>query len=115
MDTVGIERRHGIAALLLVLVGDRAKSERHVVDPLWRIELPTDEGEGIEGARHERGTSMVRALHQAIFMADASVVQDAMDELRPLMPVICILIADLKIDAETQDARRVSLDHDSGI
>jgi hypothetical protein len=30
---------HGVAPLLLVLVGDRAKPERRVVNPLWRIEL----------------------------------------------------------------------------
>src|SRR5215469_10566247 len=101
MDAVRIEWRHGVAPLLLTLVGDRAKPERRVVDPLWRIELPTDEGEGIEGARHERGTNMVCALHQAIFMADTSVVQHAMDELRALMPIARILITDLKIDAET--------------
>src|SRR5262244_3600097 len=109
MDTVGIERRHGVAALLLVLVGDRAKRERHVVNPLWRIELPTDEREGIEGAGRDRGAGMVRALHQAVFMADPSVVQHAMHELRALMPIARILIADLKIDAQTEEARRVPL------
>jgi len=42
---------------------------------------------------------MIRALHQAIFVADASVVQHPMDELRALMPIAHILIADLEIDA----------------
>src|SRR2546430_158368 len=113
MDAVGIERRHRVATLLLVLVVDRAKPERRVVNPLWRIELPSDEGECIEGARHERGASMVRALHQAIFMADASIEQHSMDELRAVVEIDRILIADLKIDAETQQARRVPLDNGS--
>src|SRR5260370_39909421 len=115
MDAVGIERRHGVATLLLGPVGDRAKPERRVVNPLWRIELPTDEGERIEDAGSERGANMVRALHQAIFMADASVEQHAMDELRALVDIERILITDLKIDAETQEARRVPLDNGSGI
>ena len=33
---------------LLVLVGDRTKPEHSVVNPLWRIELPSDQGERIE-------------------------------------------------------------------
>jgi hypothetical protein len=52
MDAVGIERRHRVATRLLVLVGGRAKPERRVVNPLWRIELASDEGERIERARH---------------------------------------------------------------
>jgi hypothetical protein len=51
MDAVGIERRHRVATRLLVLVGGRAKPERRVVNPLWWIELASDEGEGIERAR----------------------------------------------------------------
>src|SRR5262252_9146329 len=115
MDAVGIERRHWIATLLLDLVDDRAKPQRRVVNPLWRIELPTDEGERIEEAGHERGANMVRALHQAIFMADTSIEQHAMDELRALIPIARILIADLEIDAQTQEARRVPLDDGGGI
>src|SRR6266436_221154 len=101
MDAFGIERRHGVATLLLVLVVDCAKPERRVVNPLWRIELPSDEGERIERARHERGANVVRALHQAIFMADASIEQHAMDEFRAMVEIDRILIANLKVDAET--------------
>ena len=57
---------------------------------------------------------MVRALHQPIFMANTSVEQHAMDELRALVDIKQVLIADLEIDAETQ-ARRVLLDDGSGM
>ena len=82
MDAVGIERRHWIATLLLDLVDDRAKPEHPVINPFWWIELASDECERIEGAGRERGANMIRALHQAIFMADTSIEQHAMDELR---------------------------------
>src|SRR3984957_10025183 len=59
MDAVGIERRHRVATRLLVLVGDRAKPERRVVSPLWRIELASDEGERIERARHQRSANLL--------------------------------------------------------
>src|SRR5258708_8931377 len=98
MDAVAIERRHGVATLLLVLVVDCSKPEHRVVNPLWRIELASEEGERIERARHERGANVVRALHQAIFMADASIEQHAMDELRAMVEIDRILIANLKID-----------------
>src|SRR5882724_10899990 len=104
MDAVGVERRHRVAARPLVLVGARAKPERRVVNPLWRIELASDEGERIERARHERRADVVRALDQAIFMADAGIEQHAMDELRALGDIKQVLIADLQIDAETQEA-----------
>src|SRR5215475_14315161 len=58
---------------------------------------------------------MVRALDQAIFVADASIEQHAMDELRALVDIKQVLIADLEIDAETQEAGRVLLDDGSGI
>jgi hypothetical protein len=38
-----------------------------------------------------------------------------MEELRALMPIARILIAGLEINAQTQDARRVSLDDGGGI
>src|SRR5437899_11790677 len=101
MDAVGIERRHRVAARLLVLVGARAKPERRVVNPLWRIELASDEDERIERARHQRRANVVRALDQAIIMADASIKQHAMDELRALVGIKQVLIADLEIAAET--------------
>src|SRR5215471_16357976 len=103
VDAVGIERRHRVATRLLVLVGGRAKPEHRVVNPLWWIELASDEGERIEGAGRERGANMVRALHQAIFMADASIKQHAMDELRAQVVIKQVLIADLEIDAQTQE------------
>src|SRR6516164_8218492 len=105
MDAVGIERRHRVATGLLVLVGDRAKPEHRIVNPFWRIELASDEGERIEGAGRERGANVVRALHQAILMADASIEQHAVDELRAMIEIEEVLIADLKIDAKTQQAR----------
>src|SRR5438477_3452363 len=71
MDAVGIERRLRIATRFLVLVGARAKPERRVVNPLWRIEPASDEGERIARARHQRSANVVGALDQAIFMADA--------------------------------------------
>jgi hypothetical protein len=52
VDAVGIERRHRVATRLLVVVGALAKPEHRVVNPLWRIELASDEGERIERARH---------------------------------------------------------------
>src|SRR5215471_7691545 len=94
VDAVGIERRHRVAARLLVLVGDRAKSEHRVVNPLWRVDLASDEGERIERARHQRRANVVRALDQPIFMADASIKEHAMDEFRPLIEIIQVLIAD---------------------
>src|SRR5215467_1752419 len=115
MDAVRIERRHRIATRLLVLVGVRAKPQRRVVNPLWRIELASDEGERIERARHQRSPNVVRALDQAIFMADARIKQHAMDELRALVDIKQVLIADLEIDAETQEARRVLSDDGSGM
>src|ERR1700730_2574356 len=114
MDAVGIERPHRVAARLLVLVSARAKPEHRVVNPFWRIELASDEGERIERARHQRSADMVRALDQAIFMADASVEQHAMNELRALVDIKQVLIADLEIDAETQQARSVLLDVGAG-
>src|SRR5499427_10518415 len=48
-------------------------------------------------------------------MADASIKQHAMDELRALVDIKQVLIADLEIDAETQEARRVLLDDGSGM
>ena len=48
-------------------------------------------------------------------MADASIKQHAMDELRALVDIKQVLIADLEIDAETQEARRVPLDDGGGI
>src|SRR6516165_11267113 len=104
VDAVGIERRHRVATRLLVMVGLRAKPEHRVVNPLWRIELAPDEGERIKRARHQRSANVVRALDQAIFMADASIKQHAMDELRALVDIKHVLIADLEIDTETQQA-----------
>src|SRR6516164_5491771 len=100
MDAVGIERRHRVATGLLVLVGDRAKPEHRIVNPFWRIELASDEGERIEGAGRERGANMVRALHQAIFMADASIKQQAMDELRVVLSRERVVVAELMMGAE---------------
>jgi hypothetical protein len=110
MDAVGIERCQGITALLLVLVGDRAKPERRVVNPFWRIELASNEGERIKGAGRERGANMVRALHQAIFVADAGIEQHAMDKLRALVEIEHVLIADLDRQlARPNECRHVRL------
>src|SRR5215471_2299075 len=48
-------------------------------------------------------------------MADASIEQHAVDELRALVDIKQVLIADLEIDAETQKARWVLLDDGSGM
>src|SRR5215470_64797 len=48
-------------------------------------------------------------------MADARIKQHAMEELRALVDIKQVLIADLEIDAETQEARRVLLDDGSGM
>src|SRR5262245_305661 len=87
VDAVGIERRHGITALLLRLVNYGAEPKHRVVDPFWRIELSSDEGKCVEGTRRERRTDVIRALHQPVFMTDARIEQDAMDELRALVAI----------------------------
>ena len=48
-------------------------------------------------------------------MADASIKQHPMDELGALVDIKQVLIADLEIDAETQEARRVLLDDGRGM
>jgi hypothetical protein len=44
---------------------------------------------------------MVCALHQPVFVADASIEQYTMDKLRALIDIEKVLIANLQIDAET--------------
>jgi hypothetical protein len=104
VDAVGIEGSHGIAPLPFPVTDNGSLPQHGVVYPVGRVNLASNEGERIEGAGRKRGAKVICALYQPILVADASIEQHAVDELRAMVEIEEVLIADLKIDAKTQDS-----------
>ena len=66
-----------------------------------RVQDAAEERHRVEEARRDRRADMLGALHQPVFMADAAVEEDAVQEFRAVVEEEHVLVAGLEIDAKT--------------